>query len=179
MPASAAIGAARRHSSGTATATNSAAETGGAETLSSVTLRMPSQRAKPLAATATAMSVRVMRVFVVIMPRALRAGASPSSSRRVTRQPRLTRGDETALVGEDDRLHAVAQAELGQHVGDVGLDRVLAEHELRGDLGVGQAAGDEAQHLELARGELGGGGGDRSGGGGLGARELLDEPARD
>ena len=35
------------------------------------------------------------------------------------------------LVGEHDRLDAVAQAELGQHVGDVGLDRRVAERRAR------------------------------------------------
>jgi hypothetical protein len=62
----------------------------------------------------------------------------------------------------------------------VRLHRLLAEDELRGDLGVGHAAREQAQDLQLARRERR----DRlrrpvlSGGGGH-ARELLDEAAGD
>src|SRR5579884_130930 len=62
--------------------------------------------------------------------------------------------DQARLVGEDHRLDAVAQAELGQEVGDVGLDRRLADVEALGDLGVRQAPGQLAQHLQLTAGEL-------------------------
>jgi hypothetical protein len=51
-------------------------------------------------------------------------------------------------------LNAVAQAELGEHAGDVGLDRRAGDHEPVGDLGVGEAARDQLEDLELARGEL-------------------------
>ena len=64
------------------------------------------------------------------------------------------RDDEPGLVGEHDGLDAVAQPELAQHVGDVGLDRRVAEDERRGDLGVGHAAREQQQHLVLARREL-------------------------
>jgi hypothetical protein len=37
------------------------------------------------------------------------------------------RGDETGLVGVDDDLDPVAQAELGHDVADVGLDRGLGD----------------------------------------------------
>jgi hypothetical protein len=43
---------------------------------------------------------------------------------------------EPGLVREDHRLDAVAQVELRENVRDVGLDRVLADDELGGDLGV-------------------------------------------
>jgi hypothetical protein len=39
-------------------------------------------------------------------------------------------------------------------VGDVALDRVLADDQPLGDLGVRQAAGDEREDLGLARREL-------------------------
>ena len=54
---------------------------------------------------------------------------------------------QAGLVGEDDRLDPVAQAELGQDPGDVGLHRRLAEGELGGEFGVAQAAGQQAQDL--------------------------------
>jgi hypothetical protein len=62
--------------------------------------------------------------------------------------------DEPGFVGEHDRLHAVAKPKLHQNAGDVSLGRVLAHHELVGDLCVGEAARDESQDLELARREL-------------------------
>jgi hypothetical protein len=48
-------------------------------------------------------------------------------------------GDRPGFVGEDDGLDAVSEAELGQQVGDVGLDRGLAHHQVGGDLEVGPA----------------------------------------
>src|SRR5215471_4022550 len=41
---------------------------------------------------------------------------------------------------------------LGEDPVDVGLDRVVAEEQLRGDLGVGHPAGDEPEDLDLALG---------------------------
>ena len=61
---------------------------------------------------------------------------------------------EAGLVGEHDGLDAVAQAELREQARDVGLDRRVADDELRRDLGVRQPARDELEDLELARGEL-------------------------
>ena len=58
------------------------------------------------------------------------------------------------LVGEHDDLDAVAEAELGEDPGDVGLHGRLADEECRGDLGVGVAGGDTDQHLALALGQL-------------------------
>ena len=63
------------------------------------------------------------------------------------------RRDQAGLVGEDHRLHAVAQPQLGEHVADVGLDRRLADHQLGGDLRVGHALGDQPQHLQLPLGQ--------------------------
>ena len=59
---------------------------------------------------------------------------------------------EAGLVRENDGLDAVAQLEFLQDVRDVGLDGPLADEELVGDLGVGQAAGEKFEDLELARG---------------------------
>ena len=58
------------------------------------------------------------------------------------------------LVGEHDGLDAVAQVELLEDVGDVGLDRRVADEQPLGDLGVREALGDQAEDLELARGQL-------------------------
>jgi hypothetical protein len=41
---------------------------------------------------------------------------------------------EAGLVGDHDGLDAVATVGLAQHVRDVGLDRVFAQHQLGGDL---------------------------------------------
>ena len=43
----------------------------------------------------------------------------------------LARPDQTRLVGEDDRLHAVAQPELAQQVRDVRLHRRLGRRRAR------------------------------------------------
>src|SRR6185437_13722098 len=51
------------------------------------------------------------------------------------------RDNRAGLVGEDDGLDAVAQAELGEQVTDVGLDGRLADEEVLGDLQVGAAPG--------------------------------------
>ena len=69
------------------------------------------------------------------------------------RPTRLRRRDQPALVGEHDRLYAVAQAELHQDPGDVGLHGVLGDEQRLGDLGVGQAARDLPQHLGLTFGQ--------------------------
>src|SRR3954463_2900448 len=61
---------------------------------------------------------------------------------------------EPAAVGEDDGLNAVAQAQLGEDVVDVGLDRGVAEDEALGDLGVAETVGDQRKNLEFARAEL-------------------------
>jgi len=50
--------------------------------------------------------------------------------------------DETGLVGEDDRLDAVAEVEFLEDAGDVGFDGPVANDEFGGDLRVGQATCD-------------------------------------
>ena len=52
--------------------------------------------------------------------------------------------------GEDRGLHPVLQAELAQDATDVGLDRLLADRQVPGDLPVAVTAGDQPQHLALA-----------------------------
>src|SRR5215211_8234880 len=80
--------------------------------------------------------------------RALRCcpGGSPSA---------LSGLNEAGLVGEDDGLDAVAEAEFLQEARDMCLDGRVADDELLGDLGVGEAAREEPQDLELAGGQLG------------------------
>src|SRR6188472_3853603 len=60
--------------------------------------------------------------------------------RRGKRSSGLERLDETDLVGEHHDLDAIAQVELGQDPTDVGLHGRLGEHELLGDLRVGETA---------------------------------------
>ena len=83
------------------------------------------------------------------------AGRATPPSRRLGAQPGERGHDQARLVRGDHRLGPVAQAELGQHPADVGLDRLLADDEPGGDLRVGQALGDQPQHLGLARGQRG------------------------
>src|SRR4051794_31076037 len=99
----------------------------------------------------------------------------PEASGWVSRGARF---DESGLVGVDDGLCSVAEVEFGVDACDVGLDGRVADDELRGDLGVGVAAGDELEYLELARGEFLQAGGVRVGRGGA-AEEAFDEPAGD
>src|SRR5204862_2444791 len=62
--------------------------------------------------------------------------------------------NQTASDGEDRRLDAVFDLELHQDVRDVVLDRLRADRELGGDLGVVLAVRDQLQHLDLPVGEL-------------------------
>ena len=71
----------------------------------------------------------------------LRAELAPPPARDAGAGPPRTarrRADEPDLVGRDHGLDAVAQAELDEHVADVGLHRRLADDEAVGDLGVGR-----------------------------------------
>src|SRR5262245_15338405 len=108
--------------------------------------------------------------------------AAPSSLRCCPAAPSslrcCARLDEAGLVGEHDRLHAVAQIELHQHVRDVRLHGRLADEQAGGDLRVREAAGNQLQHLELACRELGQPR-RRLGPPRPGADELLDQPPRD
>jgi DNA-binding SARP family transcriptional activator/Flp pilus assembly protein TadD len=80
--------------------------------------------------------------------------------------------DETVLIGEDHGLHPVAQAEFGQHPGDVSLDRGLGDEQCRCYLRVGQAGREQPENLDLARGPLSEG--LRRGGRVTGRGEVLD-----
>lgn len=60
---------------------------------------------------------------------------------------------QPCLIRRDHRPDAVAEAELGENVADVGLHGVFADDHGRGDLRIGEAPGDQAQRLGLTRGE--------------------------
>jgi hypothetical protein len=60
--------------------------------------------------------------------------------------------DQAGLVRQDDGLGPVAEAEFGEQVGEVCLHRRLTEEQRAGDLLVGSAPGDEAEHVQLAVG---------------------------
>src|SRR5215468_6099629 len=63
--------------------------------------------------------------------------------------------DQSRANRVDGGLDAVLDSELHQDVRDVVLHRLRADVQLAGDVGVVLADGDEAEHLELARGEVG------------------------
>ena len=52
--------------------------------------------------------------------------------------------------GEDRCLDAVLQAEFGEDAADVGLDGLLADLQIPGDLPVAVTAGDQLQYLAFA-----------------------------
>src|SRR5438128_1112489 len=62
--------------------------------------------------------------------------------------------EKPRLVREHDCLDAVTKVELLQDVRDVRLDGRVADVELSADLGVREAAGDQAENVELALGEI-------------------------
>jgi hypothetical protein len=51
-------------------------------------------------------------------------------------------------------LDPVAQRKLSENASDVGFDGCLGYEQVGGDLGVGAAAGDQAQDADLAFGEV-------------------------
>jgi hypothetical protein len=63
--------------------------------------------------------------------------------------------DEPGLVGDDDQLRPIADAELGHRVTDVGAGGGGTEVELGADLVVAEPAPDQGEHLPLALGEYG------------------------
>src|SRR6185312_2423080 len=67
----------------------------------------------------------------------------------------IARSHDAVVVGEDHRLHAVAEAELREYAGDVRLDRRRLDHERVRDLGVREAAPEQPYHVMLARRERG------------------------
>jgi hypothetical protein len=66
---------------------------------------------------------------------------------------RRPRRDQRGLVGQDNRLDAVAQSELGHYPADVDLDGARGQVQAAGDLAVGQARGDEGEDVLLAAGQ--------------------------
>jgi hypothetical protein len=81
--------------------------------------------------------------------------ASPVLASPVLASPVLASRDEPGLIGQHDRLDPVAQSQLAQDPGHVGLHRRLAQRQRRGQLGVAQPPRDQAEHLELPRREHG------------------------
>ena len=57
------------------------------------------------------------------------------------------------LVHEYHGLDPVPQSQLGQEMGDVGLDRCRADIQVGCHFGVGVSAGDQPQHIRLPRGQ--------------------------
>jgi hypothetical protein len=53
--------------------------------------------------------------------------------------------------GEDGGLDAVLQAEFGEDPADVGLDGLLTDGQVSGDLPVAVTAGDQPEHVAFAR----------------------------
>lgn len=51
-------------------------------------------------------------------------------------------------------LRAARQPELGEDVGDVLLDRALTQHQLVGDVAVGQPSGDQSGDLAFAPSQI-------------------------
>jgi hypothetical protein len=93
-------------------------------------------------------AVRARRREVAFRGR--RTDDAGSSSSRTWRTGRV---EESGLVGQHDRLRTVAQPELLQQASDVRLDGRVADEELGADLGVGESARDQAEHLHLPGGQ--------------------------
>src|SRR5262249_61467421 len=55
--------------------------------------------------------------------------------------------------GEGGCLHAVLQSEFGEDAADVGLDGLLADHQVPGDLPVALTTGDQPEYLAFTRRE--------------------------
>src|SRR5581483_10852948 len=68
-------------------------------------------------------------------------------------------GEESAPRGLRNRRSARGDAQLRKDVRHVTMDRVLADKELFGNVLIVEAAGDQAQHFDLAPGEPGAMGG--------------------
>ena len=82
----------------------------------------------------------------------LRAIARPRVRAGRQRPPALV--DQPALDRPAAELVAIGELQLSQHRADVGLDRLRRDRELERDLLVEVAAGDQAQDLALAQGQL-------------------------
>src|SRR6266702_5276007 len=66
---------------------------------------------------------------------------------------RLAGDDQAALISDDDQLGPVPGVQLGEDPGHVRLAGQRADEQPGGDLGVGQAAGDQREDLQLPCGE--------------------------
>src|SRR5213593_2406262 len=75
-----------------------------------------------------------------------------SESRMLTTPPGARQPATGDAIG--GCLVPVAEVELGENALHVVLDRVLADHQTLGDLGVGEARRHQLQHLQLSGSEL-------------------------
>src|SRR4051794_26872369 len=83
----------------------------------------------------------------------VRRRLDPNDSRTSAVRPWPRASDERVADAVDRGLHAVVDAQLLEHRGDVALDRAGAEMHEDGDLGVLTALDDEREHVELPLGE--------------------------
>src|SRR5712691_10645584 len=67
----------------------------------------------------------------------------------------LAGNDQAALVGKDDELGAVSGVQLHEDARHMRFAGQRANEQALGDLGVGQARGDEPEDLDLPGGERG------------------------
>ena len=67
----------------------------------------------------------------------------------------LSWSDDSGLVRGNDRLGAVVQVQFGKNARDVSADRVFADVERGGDVGVAQGSCEELQDLPLSLGQSG------------------------
>ncbi|PRY21941.1 hypothetical protein CLV70_1186 [Pseudosporangium ferrugineum] len=91
-------------------------------------------------------------VFAVLVG-GLAGGAMLALARRRGRWRSGLVVHQAAAVGQHDSLHPVAEVELGENARDVRLHGLQRDRQLLGDLGVGEAAGHQPQHLEFAGGQ--------------------------
>src|ERR671910_1522303 len=127
-----------------------------------------------------------MRRSGLVVPSMLPPWRSPPavrSPRRLSKPAAGHTGEITGFAagsveGELGQLRSGADAELGEDVAEVELDRPGAEEQLGGDLPGGQPLGDEPGHLELLGGELPEGGRVAPAGGLAAGAQLLPCPLR-
>src|SRR3954447_9994004 len=142
----------------------------GSRMVSSSTLRTPSRNTSATtAAAATARRVlptppgpvRVTRRTTGSRNRATISARSPSrpisgvsgvGSERVGARSAASI-DEAFTGRQGGSLGPIVDAQLGDEVGDVGLDRTGADEERLGNFAVGFALGEETEHIEFARGK--------------------------
>src|SRR5690242_10659626 len=85
----------------------------------------------------------------VILPKTARERVG----RRAYSRLRLWYDEQALFEGGGDGGRAVADAQFGVRVQEVGFDRRLADVEQRGRLPVAVAPGDQREHLDLAGAE--------------------------